>query len=293
MRPISLIAAIGALLALNQPLLFAAEPITPEPAPACADARFTKTIVLARVALPAPPPDVLNLSAALAQRLATHLRELGAFRVDLTEPTLSASMAPAADAFARLGAPYFIRLAGQDFGVSGQTSVFSMVSPSINPRGGSLTLSIDAGMTAEPVLSATVRAHPVDGVLFTPPIDAQGAAFWQTPYGQSLDALTEQAATLIANTLRCTPLIGSVLAVDGTTLTINRGSEDGLRFSDTVRILKRSDPINGLGQPMLPERFTFFHAADASIKELRPHSARVQIQGNGSAQAGDVVWVGQ
>lgn len=262
------------------------------PAPLCADARLIKTVMLTRVALPAPPPDVLHLGAALAERVADHLRATGSFRILLTDPTTSHTLEPAVDAFARRGAPYFIRLSGRDFGVSGQSSAFALMGPSIHPRGGSLTLSIGAGMTAEPVLNAVLSAAPSSGELFTPPIDARGAAFWQSPYGQALDSLAEQAADKIADSLRCTPLIGSVVAVNGDSLTINRGSEDGLRFSDTARILARSDPLNGLGQAMLPERFTFHRVADASIRQLQRHTAQLHAQG-GTVQVGDVVWVGQ
>ncbi len=293
-------AATSALLAFSllsqtAPLWAADAPeanAEPDPAPLCADARFIKTVMLTRVALPAPPPDVLHLGAALADRVAEHLRATGSFRVLLTDPTTSHSLEPAVDAFARRGAPYYIRLSGRDFGVSGQTSAFALMGPSIHPRGGSLTLNIGAGMTAEPVLNAKLSAAPSAGELFNPPIDARGAAFWQSPYGQALDSLAEQTASKIADTLRCTPLIGSVVAVDGDTLTINRGSEDGLRFSDTARILARSDPLNGLGQAMLPERFTFHRVANASIRQLQRNTAQLHASG-GTVQVGDVLWVGQ
>ncbi|WP_407275088.1 hypothetical protein [Halothiobacillus sp. DCM-1] len=292
MRPTRLFTALAFLIPFSG-ALWAATPEDSQSPGLCANARFSKSLVLARVVLPAPPPDILHLGAALAERIATHLRSAGDFQVRLTEPTVSTHLEPAVDAFARWGIPYFVRLSGKDFGVSGQTSVFSMIGPSINPRGGTLHLVVSAGMTAEPVLNTTLHANPVAGALFNPPIDALGTGFWQTPYGQSLDALSQQAASAIADQLRCTPLIGTVLAVDGSTVTINRGSADGLRFSDAAMILARSDPLNGLGQPILPERFTFHRSAEARIRQLDPHTAKVQIQGDGTVQVGDIVWVGQ
>lgn len=282
-----------ALICLLTPPSWAADSPVTTATESCANARFVKTIALTRVSLPAPPPDVQHLGAALGERVAEHLESTGIFRVRLTEPTTSTTEEPAADAFFRSGVPYFVRLTGQDFGIGGTRSAYTLFGPSINPRGGTLALTIGDGMTAEPVFSTFLHAEPTNGELFNPPIDARGAAFWQTAYGQALDALTTDAANIIADKLRCTPLIGTVVALDGRSLTINRGSADGLRFSDTAQILSRSAPLNGLGQAMLPERFTYRPITAASIRQLQAHTAIIQTQSNTTVQVGDIVRIGE
>ena len=86
-------------------------------------------------------------------------------------------------------------------------------------------------------------------------IDALGADFSASSYGQAMNQLAAEAADWIDQTLGCKPLIGQVVNVEGSTITINRGINDGLRSSDRLFILQRTDRVYQPGQNVLTEHY--------------------------------------
>lgn len=259
----------------------------------CANARFVKSITLARALIPAPPQDVLNLGAMLGDDIAATLEQTGRFTVVLTAPTRSPGLEPAIDAFSREQTPYFVRLSGHNFGVTGQSSAWDFLGPRINPRAGTLDIALFNGQTPRAVANTVVNAAPIQAALFAPPIDALGAQFATSPYGHEMHQLAFQAAQWIDNQLKCAPLWGQVIARTGTELTINRGASDGLRISDRIHVLQRSDPLMPLGQTHLPNRYLMQQIGEADIAYLGEHTAIIRLSGARVAQVGDVIQAGQ
>ncbi|MHB8920501.1 MAG: hypothetical protein ACYC3A_09220 [Halothiobacillus sp.] len=269
-------------------------PIAPTtPALSCDNARFVKSITLARVWIPAPPQDVLDLGAALSEHIAAVLQKTGHFNVTLTDPTRTSGLEPAIDAFSRDQTPYFVRISGHNFGITGQASPWAFLGPSTNPRGGTLNISLANGQTPRTVAKTALSAQPVDAGTFAPPIDARDPAFAQSLYGQSLHTLTTQAAQWIDQSLGCEPLFGQVIALNGAEITINRGVEDGLRASDRVQVLQRSDPLIQLGQTHLPNQYLLQNLGMADIAYLGNHTTRLHLTRQQAIQIGDVIQVGQ
>jgi hypothetical protein len=258
----------------------------------CPEVRFSKSVMLTRVWIPAPPQDIVNLGTALSKTIATDLQNTGHFHVEMTEATQSTGPEPAIDAFKSHDTPYFIRISGHDFGLSGQSSMWSFLGPSLNPRGGTLDIRIVNALTTQTMAQTSLSAHPVKAGEYDPVIDAQGADFTATSYGQAMNGLAAEAADWIDQTLGCKPLIGQVLSVDGSTLTIDRGVKDGLRSSDRLYILQRTDPVYQLGQNVLTERHLLQSLGMGEVARLGEHTSRIHYGGNHVVQVGDIVQSG-
>lgn len=266
---------------------------TTAPELSCANARFVKSITLARALIPAPPQDVLNLGAMLGDDIASALEQTGRFTVVLTAPTRSLGLEPAIDAFSREQTPYFVRLSGHNFGVTGQSSAWDFLGPRINPRGGALDIALFNGQTPRAIANTVLNAAPIQAALFTPPLDARGAQFAASPYGHEMHLLALKAAQWIDDELKCAPLWGQVIARTGTELTINRGAKDGLRMSDRIQVLQRSDPLMPLGQTHLPNRYLMQRIGQANIAYLGERTAIIRLSGASAVQVGDVIQAGQ
>lgn len=278
------------------PTQASADPVSPASPPtegACGNSRFVKTLTLSRAWIPEPPADILGLGGAISEAIATDLQQKGAFRVTLTPPTRSRTLAPAIDAFARTGDLYFVHLSGHDFTPTGQESAWEFFGPGMDPRGGTIDLTIDNGATAVVLAHSEISAQPIKVSPYTPPIDARGRAFWQSDYGQTMAALSAQAAAFIAQSLRCTPLMGQVLRIEGNNITINRGIDDGLRQSDCPLLLRRSAPLILLGQDHLPERHLLESLGRSNITHLGHRTAQLNYTGAQAVQVGDLVQVGE
>lgn len=258
----------------------------------CPETRFKKTVMLAQVWLPSPPQDVVNLGAAISQAIATDLQHTGHFHVETTQATQATGPAPAVDAFTSHGTPYFIRIRGYNFGLSGQSSRWSFLGPRPNPRGGTLSIRIVNALTTQTMAQTTVRAPMVTADQFDPVIDALGADFSDSRYGRAMNQLAGEAAHWINRTLQCKPLIGQVINVDGSTITINRGIDDGLRSSDRLFILQRTDRVYQPGQDALTAHFLLQSLGRADVARLGEHTTRLHYGGRHAVQVGDIVQSG-
>lgn len=258
----------------------------------CSEARFKKTVMLTRVWLPSPPQDVINLGAALSKTITADLQNTGHFHVETTEATQSTGPEPAVDAFKSHGTPYFIRISGHDFGLSGQASMWSFLGPSLNPRGGTLDIRIVDALTTQTIAQTTVSAPSVKAGVYDPVIDALGTDFGASAYGRAMNQIAGEAANWIDRTLGCKPLIGQVLHVDGATITINRGINDGLRSSDRLLILQRTDRVYQPGQDAFTEHYLLQNLGAAEVARLGEHTSRIHYGGQHVVQVGDIVQSG-
>lgn len=258
----------------------------------CPEVRFSKSVMLTRVWIPTPPQDVVNLGAALSKTIASDLQNTGHFHVETTEATQSTGPEPAVDAFKSHGTPYFIRISGHDFRLSGQSSMWSFLEPSLNPRGGTLDIRIVDALTTQTIAQTTVSAPTVNAGEYDPVIDALGADFDTSTYGQAMNQLAGEAANWIDKTLGCKPLIGQVVNVDGSTITINRGINDGLRSSDRLFILQRTDRVYQLGQNALTEHYLLQNLGAGEVERLGEHTTRIHYGGYHVVQVGDIVQSG-
>lgn len=259
----------------------------------CANHRFVKTLALSRVWIPSPPADILGLGSGLSEAIATDLNQEGGFRTTLLPATRARNLAPAIGTYTQTGQPYFIRISGHDFTPTGRESAWSFFGPSSDPRSGTIDITIDNGAKAIQIAHTEVAADPISTAPYQPPIDARGAPFWTSPYGQSLQRLAAHAAEFISQSLDCAPLLGQVTRVDGPQITINRGADDGLRLSDRPKLLRRSDPINLLGQELQPEHHTLESLGAADIVHLGHRSTILRYSGRHVVQVGDLVQAGE
>lgn len=255
----------------------------------CAEARFKKSVMLTRVWLPTPPQDIVNLGAALSKTIAVDLLNTSHFDVKTTQATQSTGPEPAVDAFKSHGTPYFIRISGHNFGLSGQASMWSFLGPSLNPRGGTLDIRIVDALTTQTMAQTTVSAPSVNAGEYDPVIDALGTDFAASAYGQAMNQLASEAANWIDRTLVCKPLIGQVVHVDGSTITINRGINDGLRSSDRLLILQRTDRVYQPGQDAYTEHYLLQSLGTAEVARLGEHTTRIHYGGQHVVQVGDIV----
>lgn len=280
-------------LPLQQTSVVQPAPMAATDSGVCDNHRFVKSIALTRAWIPAPPADILGLGTALGEAIAKDLDSQGPFRTTLIPATRATNLAPAIGTFTQTGQTYFIRISGHDFLPTGQDSRWSFFGPSSDPRSGTLDITIDNSARGIQVAHTEIGAEPTSTAPYHPPIDARGAPFWASAYGQSLQRLAEHTAELISQSLDCEPLQGQVIRVEGTQITINRGADDGLRLSDRPRLLRRSDPISLLGQESQPERHLLESLGTAEVIHLGHRSTVLRYTGSQLVQVGDLVQAGE
>jgi len=80
-----------------------------------------------------------------------------------------------------------------------------------------------------------------------------------------------------------------VVHVDGSTITINRGINDGLRSSDRLLILQRTDRVYQPGQDAYTEHYLLQSLGTAEVARLGEHTTRIHYGGQHVVQVGDIV----
>ncbi|WP_410473938.1 hypothetical protein [Guyparkeria sp. TX1] len=261
-------------------------------------------LVMTEARLTHEPGDVTGLPAALAERLASRLEAAGQQVVDITPPTRSEGLEPAMDAFSRHGAPYFLRLVASDLGTEGRPSGIVLLPDRYAPRGGQLAATLDDGAQGARLDAWRIDLSTANGKPFSPEIAADSTRFWESDWGQSLDAAIETVAQNVLDTLECRPLVGRVLSTEsrggGTDLRIDLGRADGLAASDRLIVIEPGVPTDSLGVNLLTRPVMEITAGpvrepinlgEARVTFLGENDATVRYQGTGSVERGDLVQV--
>ena len=208
------------------------------------------------------------------------------------------------DAFSRHGAPYFLRLVANDLGTEGRPSGILLLPDRYAPRGGQLTASLDDGAQGARLDTWRIDLSTADGKPFSPEISAESMRFWESDWGESLDAAVETVAENVLDTLECRPLVGRVLSTEsrggGTDLRIDLGRADGLAADDRLIVVEPGVPTDSLGVNLLTRPVMEITAGpvrepmnlgEARVTFLGDNDATVRYQGDRAVERGDLVQV--
>ncbi len=261
-------------------------------------------IVISEAQIDHAPGDVIGLPAAIAGRLEQRLETGGHQVVQVIPPTRSGGLEPTMDVFARHAAPYFLRLVARDLGTEGRPSGIVFLPDRYAPRGGRLTVTLDDGAQGTRLATWRVDLSPTDGKPFSPEVTADSTRFWESNWGESLDAAITTVAQNALDTLHCRPLVGRVLSADSrggsTDLRIDLGRSDGLAANDRLIILEPGVPTDSLGVNLLTRPVMEITAGpvrepmglgEARVTFLGENDATVRYQGNRAVESGDLVQV--
>jgi len=258
----------------------------------CANASFRKHIALTDVLIAEPPADIQNLGHAMASRLVSQLKAHLPIDIVRLPATRNTSATPAVDAFGSVGTPYFVRLSANGLALKGQVSRFELWKTSYEPRGGHIDVSAIDGSTGRVLTHFSVAADPVSEGQYTPTVNAESSAFWESDYGASWSDALQNVAKRLSKTIGCQPAVGVVTAVSGDQLTINLGQDDGLQKGASLLLIQRGQPDVRLGNPM-PLTNNDRALGFAKLKSLGANSSRLVWSGKRSASVGDLVWTGE
>ncbi|MFO7808489.1 hypothetical protein [Guyparkeria sp.] len=283
------------------PSLFAMATALPAQAEECT---ASHRIVISEARIGHEPGDILGLPAAIADRLEQRLEKGGHQVVKVISPTRSAGLEPTMDAFSRHGAPYFLRLVASGLGTEGRPSGFVLLPDRYTPRGGQLAAMLDDGAQGARLDTWRVDLSPTDGKPFSPEIAADSPRFWESEWGESLDAAIGTVAENVLDTLECRPLVGRVHSTEGsgggTDLRIDLGRADGLAAGDRLIVIEPGVPTDSLGVNLLTRPVMEITAGpirepmnlgEARVTFLGEHDATVRYQGARSVERGDLVQV--
>ncbi|KTG17578.1 hypothetical protein AUR63_07960 [Guyparkeria sp. XI15] len=281
------------------PIAASAEPQT---GPGACQANHRLVITEARIGH--EPGDVTGLPTAIADRLARRLETTGLQVVDIVPPTRSEGLSPAMDAFSRHAAPYFLRLAASDVGTQGRPSAFVLLPDQYQPRAGQLSATLDDGAQGARLGDWQFDLEPADGKPYSPEADAQAGAFWQSDWGEALDAGVERLAVEVLATLHCRPLVGRVLSTQARgsmiDLHVDLGREDGLRAGDRLTVIDPGMPADWLGVNLLTRPTLETTAGpvreprsqgDARVTYLGQRDSTLRYTGRHAVESGDLVQV--
>ncbi len=258
----------------------------------CANAGFRKHIALTDVLITEPPADIQNLGHAMASRLVSQLKTDLSVDIVRLPATRNTSATPAVDAFGSVGTPYFVRLSASGLALKGQISRFELWKTSYEPRGGHIDVSVIDGSNGRVLTHFSVSADPVSEGQYTPPMNAETSAFWESNYGESWSDALQNVAKRLSKTIGCQPAVGVVTAVAGDQLTIDLGQDDGLQKGASLLLIQRGQPDIRLGNPM-PLTNNDRALGFAKVKSLGANSARLIWSGQRNASVGDLVWTGE
>ncbi|TKA88654.1 hypothetical protein FAZ79_09310 [Guyparkeria sp. SB14A] len=261
-------------------------------------------IVISEAHVGHEPGDVIGLPGAIAERLAARLEQDGQQVVDVVRPTRSGGLEPAMDAFSRHGAPYFLRLVARDLGTEGRPSGIVLLPDRFAPRAGELSATLDDGARGARLDSWQIDLSAADGKPFSPEVAADSARFWESDWGQSMDAAIDTLAGNVLDTVGCRPLVGRVLSTEGrggsTDLRIDLGRRDGLSAGDRLQVIDPGMPADWLGVNLLtrPDLETTAGPirepralGEARVSYLGERDSTLRYQGGHSVESGDLVQV--
>ena len=288
-----------ALVALLLPLAVSADPET-----GSGDCQANHRLVITQARIPHEPDDVTGLSTAIANRLEDRLESTGIQVVDIIPPTRSEGLSPAMDVFARHAAPYFVRIKASDLATQGRPSQFVLLPDRYESRSGQLSATLDDGAQGARLGSWQFDLEPADGDPFSPSADAHAGTFWESDWGQSLDAGIDRLATDILTTLHCRPLVGRVLSTQTRgsmiDLRVDLGREDGLRAGDRLAVIDPGVPADWLGVNLLTRPALETTAGpvreprslgDARVTYLGDRDSTLRYTGRHAVESGDLVQV--
>lgn len=208
------------------------------------------------------------------------------------------------DAFSRHGAPYFLRLVASDLGTEGRPSGIVLLPDRYEPRGGQLAATLDDGAQGTRLDDWRIDLTAANGKPFSPEIAADSTRFWESDWGESLDAAIGTVAEDVLDTLGCRPLVGRVLSTESrggeTDLRIDLGRADGLAANDRLIVIEPGVPTDSLGVNLLTRPVMEITAGpvrepmnlgQARVTFLGENDATVRYQGNRSVERGDLVQV--
>jgi curli biogenesis system outer membrane secretion channel CsgG len=97
-------------------------------------------------------------------------------------------------------------------------------------------------------------------------------ALWRSPYGQSVNSLLQEVALQIDQSVSCLTAYGQVLLVSNGQLTVNIGSEDGVREGDHLTLFQLSQFYDSQGQ--IHQQFNL-HPAKVTVSRVFAQTAIV------------------
>jgi len=279
---------LGLLLAL------ATLPAWPDIQPAgCAGADFVKPVAIATagVADGEGVPDIMNLQQAFSRRLGYHLGTTGRYHPELV-PAVHGGPVAASDLWRRDDIPFLVVPRLEQLNPTSSQTHFDFMPHRSEKRSVGLHLDIFDGTgphALEPV-SITRQSNMVG--YYPQRVDALESSFWESDYGQIMDLVARHGAQEIDRQLRCLPLIGRVLRVNGQHLTVGLGSRHGLQIGSGLLLVR-----HGAGIPLLGRGYEAAHIEHslgyASVVNLGPQTATLLYTGAHRIEVGDRVRAGQ
>lgn len=117
-------------------------------------------------------------------------------------------------------------------------------------------------------------------------VDASGAPFWQSAYGEAVARTLEQVSSDVAAKLACQPATGRVIQVAGNTLEVSLGRSHGIQVGDELFLYQTkqvSNPFNDnfIQYNLYPEKVTVTAAyADSATVKIANDGILMNIQPN-------------
>ncbi len=92
-------------------------------------------------------------------------------------------------------------------------------------------------------------------------VDINSPTFWQSQYGQMIDSTLEKVREDLDNSILCEQVRAKIVQVKGNAMTINIGSEHGIKVGDELSLLHKSSFISGDGH-----NYTSFNLSPYKVK---------------------------
>ena len=129
-----------------------------------------------------------------------------------------------------------------------RTNAWKIWQQSTYPRNFDFTLFLYNGLNGEQIWQNSYQSSAVWDFNKRRNIDVNSTVFWQSAYGNMIDALLDKIVSDIDNNVMCEPSEGKIVQVQGNEITINLGRDHGVKVGDEFTLLHSNNFISQQGK---------------------------------------------
>jgi len=129
-----------------------------------------------------------------------------------------------------------------------RTNSWQIWQQGIYPRNFNFTLYLYNGLSGELVWQKNYRNSALWSFNKRNTVDVNSSVFWQSEYGNMINALIDRAVTDLDESVMCEPSEGKIVQVAGNQVVINLGRHHGVKIGDEFSLLHLNNFISDSGK---------------------------------------------
>lgn len=156
------------------------------------------------------------------------------------------------------------------------------------PRNFDFTLYLYSGINGELVWQKSYQNNAIWDFNKREKVDVNSNMFWQSYYGNMINALLDNIVEDIDTTIMCEPNEGKILQVNGNQIVINLGRQQGVKIGDEFSLLHTSNFKSELGKHYTSYNISPFKVKVTKVTKQSATAVTLDSELLGSIQINDL-----